>query len=180
MINFKQFLEQHQIEETVAVFPGGFKPPTKGHFLAFQELLQNASRGVVFIGTNIRDGIDQDMSYQIWSIYAPYLPKPVRIEKSMGSPVKSTYDLAKEFPYTKIIVGAGSKEKDTRFNSFEKNPDTYPNVSISRIDMQSGGINGTDVRVKLINKDPDAVNYFVPQQIKETDKERIKSILGIA
>ena len=181
MISFKQFLEKLENAETVAVLPGGFKPPTNGHFQALENILQNANKGVVFIGKSPRDGIDQEMSYQIWSIYAPYLSKPVKIIKSPVTPVQSTYDLAVEHNNVNLIVGAGAKDDDiTRYNSFIKNPEKYPHVEIRKIDIQGGGISGTKVREMIAMKDPTAVDYFVPQQIKETDKERIKSILGIA
>jgi hypothetical protein len=181
MINFKQFFEKLENVETIAVLPGGFKPPTNGHFQALENLLQNADKGVVFIGKSPRDGIDQEMAYQIWSIYKPYLSKPVSIEKSPITPVKSTYDLAEEHTNVNIIVGAGAKDEDmTRYNSFIKNPDRYPHVVVTPISIQGGGISGTEVRNMIAAKDPSVVNYFVPQQIKETDRERIKSILGIA
>lgn len=180
MINFKQFFEKQQQSETIAVFPGGFKPPTKGHFLALQELLETADRGVIFIGKNIRGNIDQDTSYLIWSIYSPYLSKPVEINRSVISPVQSTYDLAREHPNANIIVGAGSKETDSRFNSFIKHPENYPNVVIKRINMQAGGIDGTTARKMIESRDPAAIDYFVPENITQTDRERIKSLLGIA
>lgn len=181
MINFKQFFEKLENVETVAVLPGGFKPPTNGHFQALETLLQNADKGVVFIGKSSRDGIDQEMAYQIWSIYKPYLSKPVRIEKSAITPVQSTYDLAVAHNNINIIVGAGAKDQDiTRYNSFIKNPEKYPHVVVTPINIQGGGISGTKVREMIVSKDPTVVDYFVPQQIKETDKERIKSILGIA
>jgi len=181
MINFKQFLERLENAETIAVLPGGFKPPTNGHFQALESILQNADKGVVFIGRSPRDGIDQDMAYQIWNIYAPYLSKPIKIIKSPVTPVQSTYDLAVEHNNVNLIVGAGAKDGDiTRYNSFIKNPEKYPHVEIVQIDIQSGGISGTKVREMIAMKDPTVVDYFVPSQIRETDKERIKSILGIA
>lgn len=181
MINFKRFFEKLENVETVAVLPGGFKPPTNGHFQALETLLQNADKGVVFIGKSPRDGIDQEMAYQIWSIYKPYLSKPVLIEKSPITPVQSTYDLAAAHNNVNIIVGAGAKDQDiSRYNSFIKNPEKYPHVVVTSINIQGGGINGTKVREMISSKDPTVVDYFVPQQIKETDKERIKSILGIA
>ena len=61
MINFKQFFEKLENVETIAVLPGGFKPPTNGHFQALENLLQNADKGVVFIGKSPRDGIDQEI-----------------------------------------------------------------------------------------------------------------------
>lgn len=181
MINFKQFYEQLENAETIAVLPGGFKPPTVGHFQALENILQKADKGVVFIGKSPRDGIDQNMAYQIWSIYKPYLSKPVRIEKSAVTPVQSTYDLAVEHNNVNLIVGAGAKDQDmARYNSFIKNPEKYPHVNVTKIDIQGGGISGTKVREMIASKDPAVVDYFVPQQISETDRERIKSILGIA
>lgn len=181
MISFKQFLEKLENAETIAVLPGGFKPPTNGHFQALENILQSADKGVVFIGKSPRDGIDQEMAYQIWNIYVPYLSKPVKIIKSPVTPVQSTYDLAVEHNNVNLIVGAGAKDSDiTRYNSFIKNPEKYPHVEIKQIDIQGGGISGTKVREMIAMKDPTVVDYFVPQQIRETDKERIKSILGIA
>ena len=52
MINFKLFFEQKQISppgDTTALLPGGFKPPTRGHVGVLENLLSNASNGVVFI-----------------------------------------------------------------------------------------------------------------------------------
>jgi nicotinamide mononucleotide adenylyltransferase len=181
MINFKQFLEKLENAETIAVFPGGFKPPTNGHFQALESILQNADKGVVLIGNNPRDGIGQEMAYQIWNIYVPYLSKPVRVERSV-SPVTSAYNLVKENTNINFIVGVGpeSGKRDTRYDSFRRNPDKYPNVSIVDIPLSGEGVRGTKVREMIAMKDPTVVDYFVPPQIRETDKERIKSILGIA
>ena len=42
---FKEFFEdQEQRVETVALLPGGYKPPTKGHFNALKYLMQDADR----------------------------------------------------------------------------------------------------------------------------------------
>ena len=181
MIKFKQFFEQLHNVETIAVLPGGFKPPTKGHFQALESMLQSAEKGIVFIGRSARDGITQDMAYQIWCIYKPYLSKPVEIIKSNVTPVKSTYDLADQFKNVNLIVGAGAKDKDIeRYSWFTKHSEQYPHVVISKIDIHGGGINGTEVRDKIIEKDPHVVSYFVPEILSATDKERIKSILGIA
>jgi hypothetical protein len=177
MKTFKLYFEQNR--ETVSIFPGGFKPPTRGHFEAMKELLRNSDRGIIFIGKSPRDGIDQEMSYQIWSIYAPYLPKPVEVYKSGITPVKSTYDFAIDNPNVNIIVGAGPDDSE-RYNSFIKNKEKYPLVDIVNIKETGGGVRGTTTREKILSKDPTAIEFFVPEIIKETDRERIKKILGIA
>lgn len=179
MKNFKLFFEQNLNKESVAVFPGGFKPPTKGHFEALQELLKGVDKGVVFIGKSPRDGIDQETSYLIWSIYAPYLIRPVEIYKSQVTPVNSTYDYASDNPNLNIFVGAGPEDSG-RYNSFRKNPDKYPNVKIIDLPLTGEGVRGTETREKIMSKDPSAIDFFVPEIIKQTDKERIKKILSIA
>lgn len=181
MINFKTFFEQFANAETIALLPGGFKPPTKGHFLALETLLQNCTSGIVYIGKSPRDGIDQEMSYQIWTIYKPYLSKPVEIVKAPITPVKSVYDYAESNKTVNIIVGAGAKDEDvSRYNHFLKNPQQYPNVYVQKIAIQGEGISGTKTREAIMAKDPEVVDYFAPEQLKPTDKDRIKSILGIA
>jgi hypothetical protein len=177
---FKYFFEQNQQnKEVVAIFPGGFKPPTKGHFEALNEFLKQADRGVIFIGKSPRDGITQEQAYQIWSIYAPYISKPVEVYKSEITPVKSTYDYAQNNPNINIIVGAGPEDGE-RYNSFRNNPDKYPNVRIVDIKESGGGVRGTTTRERIMSKDPSVIDFFVPETIKQTDKERIKKILDIA
>lgn len=180
MIPFRLFFEQQQ-GETIALYPGGFKPPTKGHFEVMKDLLSNADSGIVFIGKSPRDGIDQDMAYQIWSIYAPYVGKPIQVVKSPITPVKSVYDYADSNPNKIIFVGVGKKDEDkTRYNSFLKNPEKYQHVIIQEIEIKGDNISGTRTREMISAKDLSVIDYFVPAEINNTDKDRIKTILGIA
>lgn len=180
MKTFKQFFLEQQAE-TVALYPGGFKPPTKGHFEVMKDLLENADSGVVFIGRPPRDEIDQDMAYQIWSVYAPYLGKPVQIVKSQVTPVTSVYEYAADNPTKNIIVGVGKKDEDkSRYNSFLKNPEKYKHVKIAEVDIKGDNISGTLTREKIAAKDPAVIDYFVPVEISDRDKDNIKTILGIA
>jgi hypothetical protein len=179
MIPFKLYFEQ-AINSSVAVLPGGFKPPTRGHFALMKELLQSCDKGVIFIGKSDRDGITQEMSYQIWSIYAPYLGRPIEIYRSPVAPVRSVIDYANDNPNTAILAGVSKKGGDIeRYRYFEKNRERYPHVKILELEVMEGGISGTKAREKILNKAPDSVDYFVPTEIKQTDRDRIKSILGI-
>jgi len=180
MIPFKLYFE-NQITGAVAVLPGGFKPPTRGHFALMSDLLLTCDRGVIFIGKAERDGITQDMSYQIWNIYAPYLGKPVEIYKSPIAPIRSVIDYATENPSTPILAGVSKKGDDiTRYHYFEKNKEKFPYVKVLELDVKEGGISGTKAREKINAKERDSVDYFVPSVLSNTDKDRIKSILGIA
>lgn len=186
MKTFKHYFEQTEAHvetgETVALFPGGFKPPTKGHFFALEQLLAETNTGIIFVGKSPRDGITQQMSCDIWRVYAPYLSRAVTIVPSPISPVKSVYDII-ESEYSgkkRYIVGAGAKDEDiTRYNSILKNPQKYPLVFVKKIDMQGGGISGTKVREGIMRKDPDVIDFFVPDVLSETSKEAIRDILRL-
>ena len=165
--------------ETIALYPGGYKPPTKGHYHSFDYILQDADRGVIFIGKKERDGITAEQSKQIWEIYAKYLGKPVEVIISDVTPVKSVYDYADNNKDVNIIVGAGDKDDDVkRYAYFEKNIEKYPLVRVVKIPLQSEGISGTMTR-ELIASDIDkAIDYFTPEVLSAEDKANIKQILS--
>ena len=53
---YNKIITEDDQRETIALYPGGYKPPTKGHFHSFDYILQDADRGVIFIGKKERDG----------------------------------------------------------------------------------------------------------------------------
>ncbi len=60
-----------QENKTVAIYAGGFKPPTKGHFEVIKQALQehpDVDEFLVYIGKKERDGITQPKSTLIWDI----------------------------------------------------------------------------------------------------------------
>lgn len=175
----KLMSEDEQTQPTVALYPGGYKPPTKGHYHSFDYILQDADKGVIFIGKKERDGITAEQSKQIWEIYAKYLGKPVEVIISDVTPVKSVYDYADNNKDVNIIVGAGDKDDDVkRYAYFEKNIEKYPLVRVVKIPLQSEGISGTMTR-ELIASDIDkAIDYFTPEVLSTEDKANIKQILS--
>lgn len=179
MITFKEYFEGEETHETVAILPGGFKPPTKGHYNAFKYILQDADRGVVFIGKKERDGITADQARDIWEVYSRYLGKPIEVAIAGITPVKSVYDFADENKDVKIIVGAGDKDEDVkRYEYFIKNVEKYPLVQVVKIPIQSEGISGTKTRELIASDIDQAIEYFVPEEINETDKNIIKDKLS--
>lgn len=174
--------------ETVALLPGGFKPPHKGHFNALNYLLDEADRGVVFIGRGERDGITAEQSKQIWDIYAKYLPKPIEVVVAPVSPVKSTYEFVDQHKDSNVIVGVGPEEDPKelkRYDYFRSHADTYPLVKIVNIPPMHNRISGTKTRELINKKDSKAVDYFIPTNnnnaplINDGDKAKIAKILAI-
>ena len=188
MKTFKEFFEQQETRsERVALLPGGFKPPTKGHFNALRYLLDDADKGIVFIGGKVRDGITSEQSEKIWNIYAKYFNKPVKVV-SVPNPVKAVYDFADEHLDTTLKVGAGGPRENEdgtvdegdikRYKYFEDNVEKYPNVNVVQIPSQKEGMRGSTVR-KEIEKDMEqGLDYFVPEEISIEDRDQIKSILA--
>jgi hypothetical protein len=164
--------------EKVALYPGGYKPPTKGHFHSFEYLLQDADKGIIFIGNKDRDGITADQSKQIWEIYTKYLTKPVSIIISDITPVKSVYAYADQNKDVNIVVGAGDKDDDIkRYAYFTNNIEKYPLIQVVKIPMQAAGISGSKARDLIKNNIDKAVKYFTPDALSNDDRERIKNIL---
>lgn len=173
--------------KTVAILPGGFKPPHKGHFNALNYILDEADSGIVFIGKGVRDGITAEQSRQIWEIYKTYLKKPVEIKIAEKTPVVSTYEYVDQNPNQNIIVGAGP-EDERRFNHFKQNIQKYPLVKIINIPAMNDRISGTAVRAEISKKSPNAVNAFIPVEtengqeknlLSSKDKAKISKILKI-
>lgn len=183
MKTFKRFFKENTDigkigTESVALLPGGFKPPTKGHYNALMYMLQDADRGVVYIGKKERDGITAEQSKKIWDVYARTISKPIDVLIADITPVKSVYDFADSNKDAQILVGAGSKDDDLkRYAYFEKNIEKYPLVSVVKIPIQSEGISGTTTRELLATDIDKAIAYFVPLEVDERGRNLIKNIL---
>ena len=182
MQTFREYFEDQEHlrdKDRVALMPGGYKPPTKGHFKAFKYLLEDADSGIVIIGNKDRDGITAEQSKAIWDIYAKYMGKPVEIELAENSPVRTVYEFADNNKEVNIIVGAGNKDEDVkRYEYFTKNIDKYPLVSVIKIPMQEDSISGSKTRALIASNLDEAIAYFVPNELSESDKDAVKAVLG--
>ena len=167
------FLVTENIVDGVAILPGGFKPPHKGHFEALKHIINEnqASAAIVYIGKPDRDGITADQSKQIWDIYANYINVPVTAIISEVTPVKSVYEYADENKNIPLFVGAGEEDMK-RYAWFEKNKDDFPLVNLVPIPPQFGRISGTETRKNLSDTN------WIPDQALEKVHD-IKSILNI-
>jgi len=156
-----KYIAEGTLNKTIAIFPGGFKPPHKGHFDAFKYLLKDADEGIVILGKKERDGIDVEHAKEIWKVYERFISKPVTVEVAPISPIRSVYEWVDENKdiYSKIIVGAGVEDQK-RCSYFEKNKDKYPNIHIVKIPPQYGRISGTETRKNISNLD-----YWLPEPV---------------
>jgi hypothetical protein len=164
-------------KKTVAIYGGGFKPPTKGHFTVAKLTLEQfpeIDELKIFVGGGVRDGITQDESIQIWDIYKKYLSPKVDVEASVA-PVKSVLGYAKENPDTKVYWILGARDGDegdladiaNRTKSISK----YPNLEVKVI-TTSGGVSGTKTRQAVRDNNKEQFFHMIPD-VSDTEKEEI-------
>ena len=56
-------------QPTIALFPGAFKPPHKGHVDVVQKLLKGSDQVVILVSPKTREGITTDESVAVWNLY---------------------------------------------------------------------------------------------------------------
>ena len=163
-------LEQDQ--KTIALFPGAFKPPHKGHFAVVKDLANQADEVVVLISPKQREGISAEESYAAWELYDTLLPDNVSFKIAAESPVSETYDVVKNNPDTKFIVAFGKGEAD-RFKQF-LTTNKYPNATVYDSGTAEQGVSATELRNALNNNQ--SIKEFIPDGISDVD---FKNVLNI-
>ena len=183
--------EEAQIQRTVAIIPGGFKPPHKGHLAMVQHYAARSDVVYVFISPLSRGGpADQaevtfSQSKQIWKLYldAGGLSNVEVIERpsSTNSPVRSAYEFSENENNEGFLAQVGDR---ILFGASEKvdpksdapdwhrfmNADRYVRDGAVAGDVEAnaspsffGGLSGTDFRKTLHRGDiEDLKQRFIP------------------
>jgi hypothetical protein len=167
---------------TVAIYGGGFKPPTKGHFTVVEKALQEypeIDELKIFVGGGVRDGITQEESIKIWNIYKNYLSDKIDIEPSVA-PVKSVLGYAKDHPDEKVywILGAREGDEDDLkdIENRTKSLDKYPNIEV-KIITTAGGVSGTKTRAAIASDNKEQFLHLIPD-INPKEQDQIWGILS--
>jgi len=189
MSELSDFLVESILNETpekvVALFGGGFKPPTKGHLEVVNKGLQTnpeITEIKILVGGGERNGFTQDQSVKIWNLYndVGFINKPATI-----IPVKTPFTYYKEYlkdnPEDKVYVFIGSRpgeEKDQfdvkqRSEFVKKYSDNVIPVEVST----GGGVSGTMAR-ELFKTDLDGFRNMFPENLLDQDFEKIVNILN--
>jgi phosphopantetheine adenylyltransferase len=171
-------------QKGVALIPGGFKPPTIGHFVLVDEVAQNPNfdKVIVLIGHKVRDGVTKEESLAIWDIYKKYLPSNVEIKISdNSSPIADISSLIKNNPDTYFYPVVGIRgEMDLgdikRFDSLEGK---YPNFKtvVIRSEERENRVSGTNTRAALIGGKKEIFQQYLPSQLTDEEKDKVWSIL---
>ena len=153
--------EDDQLEQTIALFPGAFKPPHKGHVDVVQKLLKGSDQVVVLVSPKTREGITADESVAVWNLYKDkeLFDGSVEIKISPVTPVGDVYDVVEDNPDTEFRVAFGKGEIG-RYKNIEK----FPNVKV----FDAGeieGVSATNLRMALVQKDEDKIAEYLPDGV---------------
>ena len=171
---------------TIAVVPGAFKPPHKGHLSMVESLAENADKVIVIVSTPLKGGralpsgkiIDSDHATQIWNAYLDSSPagaKTTVVKSPAASPVGVTYDFVMKQPdptdllvappNATVLLGCGDKEDDqTRFQSIIKKAREDLKIKVQVCDLTA---KHSDQYMQLLKNHP-AILEGMPSSKKST------------
>lgn len=179
----KGLLPEEEKKSTTAVYAGGFKPPTSGHFEVVQQALKEnpeIDEFIIFVGNKERNGISQTESLLIWEIYNNYLPFKVKIEPTSIPPIKAVYDFAKNHPTREVlwVIGAreGNEEDFKDITSRTKSISKYPNLELRTI-VTSIGVSGTAAR-NAAKVSFDKFDKFMPGMLNPEEKQEVFDLVA--
>jgi len=188
---FKQyFFNEHDIPDkdvnfrTVALVPGSFKPPHKGHFEMFKHYADKADRVIVVISdpqnpksrrtTPEGKYIPADVAKEIFELYAEnenvrnitFLTDP--------APVTFVYDYFAERtqPGDKVILGVGGKGADAaRYNNAAKYAPEGVELDIDVFAPVGGDspISASDIRNKLDALTVEDLLPYIPDSLQNNE-----------
>jgi hypothetical protein len=178
--------EQESQEKIVAVIPGGFKPPHRGHMDMISHYAGIADEVIVYVSPKSREAngvqVTSEQAKQIFDLYAKALGlRNVRVEESpSASPVTAAYKHVEEVakPGEKVLLGTSTKGGDQ--SRFAKSVQKYAAEKVDVLDPmkyafdpQPPELSATDFR-EAISKGED-ITPFIPQGV---DPSEVLEILG--
>ena len=170
-------------QKGIALVPGGFKPPTMGHFYLVNEVAKNPNidKVIVLIGHKNRDGVSKEESKAIWDIYKKYLPSNVEIKiADNSSPIADISSIIKNNPDTFFYPVVGIRgEMDLgdlkRFDSMKGKYDNFQTIVIKS--EGEDRVSGTNTRAALIGGEKERFQAYLPTELSDEEKEDVWTIL---
>lgn len=191
-----KLLREMNEQPKLAIVPGSFKPPHKGHYAmvkAYSEMVGPDGKVLVVISApsakNQRktpDGkvITPEVAEQIMKIYCAKLPN-VDATIAPGGPVKFCYDIGDKLESGILIFGCSKKDDDIkRFKSIKKYiEDRNPNLIV--IDPQTTAVDVTAASEGVVSAsdfrrafgDPKLMAQYLPDHLTDGEKEEVIKLL---
>lgn len=189
----------------IALYPGAYKPPHRGHFNVVKSLLDGSYNGtvydkdnykekgaelfageqgkkpkidkvIVFVGAGERNGITKEESMSIWKIYSEYLTN-VEILDGGSNPMFTAKDYAQANPNLEFVSVTGIRGEEDYVDL--RRVTTFknaPNVKGLAFASKPGlGIRATDFRNRILSGNLDQIQDFFPEELS---REQILNILN--
>ena len=189
----------------IALYPGAFKPPHRGHFNVVKSLLDGSYNGtiynkddyqdkasslfkgnnsgkpkidkvIIFIGGGERNGIDKDEATHIWNIYKKHLGN-VEIVDGQKNPMFAAKDYAREYPSDQFVAVTGIRGEEDFVDL--RRVTTFNNVDnvqgLAFASAPGSGVRATDFRKNILSGNLDTIVDFFPEELS---REEILNILN--
>jgi len=189
----EEVLDENEDGKTIAVVPGGFKPPHGGHYglAKYFSDLPDVDMVMVLISPKVRTGhslenrvvIDASMSMQLWQLYTK---RDSKIKVSMSphnSPIRASYDYMEKLNSgDTLIMGMGEKEISAGDTRFAKAPEYGAKfgieVDIVPTPMFEGGISGTRMRELIAAGEKEEFQKYLPKHLDTSESEQAWNIVA--
>ena len=145
----------------IAIYPGAFKPPHRGHFFVAKQLASRPDIDKVIIAVSSKDrgGVSAEQSLDVWELYKNLLGPKVETVLVQGSPVSYVYQQVKEHPDNQYVAAFG-KEEGTRFSNLQ----SIPNAEIFDAG-NADNISATNFRDAIQARNIKQVANFLPDGV---------------
>tara|TARA_R110002074_G_scaffold103062_2_gene222579 strand:- start:3882 stop:6293 length:2412 start_codon:yes stop_codon:yes gene_type:complete len=188
-------------DELIAVIPGAFKPPHRGHYDMIEHYSSIVgSAGKVFVlisplAASERKGFDAEtqadvgvaQSKALWDMYTSNLPNVTVVVSSMRSPVRAAYEFTGDDGNLKgnecVILGASTKGGDQA--RFARDVQAYAKEGVRVMNPMEYAfdpkeqLNATNMRQAAKAQNIDALLSFLPKHVLQYQDEIIR-LFGIS
>jgi hypothetical protein len=117
--------EDNDNRSLIVLYPGSFKPMTGGHLGLIKKYTDNSrvSQFKLLIGPGVRDGIDQNLAFEVATILLKDNPKVIieKVDPNLKSPITTAYEYVFHATPGIYALAASNKGDDyTRVLDFVK------------------------------------------------------------
>jgi len=175
--------------ETIAMIPGSFKPPHKGHYAMIEHFSNISDRTIVIISDpqsekSVRrtpggKKVTSQEARQILEIYTRGLSNVELVTST--APVKWVYDFVAEdtTPGQRVLLGVSGKGDDAnRYLGAQKYAPEGVTVEASVFSDSNLDISASTIRQVLDTPTLGKINQFLPTHLSKQDKEQVIQILS--
>lgn len=171
----RSIVEDVTYELGPCIYPGGFKPPHKGHFEAVKDLASRSyvQQVYIVISQKERDGITAQQSLETWKTFlqCESIPKASVEISPYPSPVTYAYKFIEARPNVKPIYLAGAKDEVEDQNYFQSLQKRFGDQVLTiAVEEKYGRISATTVRDALRTGNYDKFKECVPEAVNSKGK----------